>query len=42
VAAVIEREIQQRRAAAATYEAVGRAEESAALRAQVEVLVALS
>jgi uncharacterized protein len=42
VTALIEREIQERQAAAATYEALGRAEEATALRAQIEALVALS
>lgn len=42
MAALIEREIQERKAAAETYAALGRHEEANALRAQVELLVALS
>jgi uncharacterized protein len=41
VAALIEREIQERRAAA-TYEAHGRSKEADALRSQIDLLVALS
>jgi uncharacterized protein len=41
VAALIEREIQERRAAAATYEAHGRPEEANTLRSQIDLLVAL-
>jgi uncharacterized protein len=42
VAALIEYEIQERRAAAATYEAHGRLKEADALRSQIDLLVALS
>ncbi len=41
VAAIIEREIQERRSAASTYAALGRDEEAAVLRRQVDILVAL-
>jgi hypothetical protein len=41
VAAVIERELQERRDAAATYAALGRYDEANALLLQVDVLVAL-
>ena len=41
VAAILEREIQERREAASTYAALGRDAEAAALRLQVDVLVAL-
>ena len=42
VTAVVEREIQERRSAAAAYEAHGRGEEAVALRAQADLLVALA
>jgi uncharacterized protein len=42
VAALIEREIQERQAAAAIYEAHGRSKEADALRSQIDLLVALS
>jgi uncharacterized protein YqeY len=41
VTAIIEREIQERRDAAATYAALGREEEARTLRLQAEVLVSL-
>jgi len=41
VAAIIEHEIQERRDAATTYAALGRHDEAAALRLQIEVLLAL-
>jgi uncharacterized protein YqeY len=41
VAAIIEREIQDRRSAASAYAALGRDEEAAVLRRQVDILVAL-
>jgi uncharacterized protein YqeY len=40
--ALIEREIEERRAAATTYEAHGRLEEANRLRSQIDLLVALS
>jgi uncharacterized protein YqeY len=39
--AIVERELQERRDAAATYEALGRKDEATALRVQVDLLVAL-
>lgn len=42
VSAIIEREIQERRDAAAQYESLGRHDEATALRLQVEVLVSLA
>jgi len=41
VAAIVAREIEERRAAAATYEAMGRRDEASALRLQADVLVGL-
>ena len=41
VTAIIEREIQERRSAASMYAALGRDEEAAVLRRQVDILVAL-
>ena len=41
VTAIIEHEIQERRSAATTYAALGRAEEAAVLSRQVDVLIAL-
>jgi uncharacterized protein len=41
-AAVIEREIEERRTAVATYEAHGRSVEADVLRSQIDLLVALS
>jgi len=41
VAALVEREIQERRDAAATYSALGRQDEAGKLRLQIDVLVSL-
>jgi uncharacterized protein len=41
VAAIVEREVQERRDAATTYSALGRHEEASTLRLQVDVLLSL-